>query len=80
MTDPWWIQTVATSYAQVLLSDFFDSGAYNGTGAECALVTVARALKAVNPNIKVLIYVAASDHPTHPPTPVHFVFCCPPVR
>jgi hypothetical protein len=58
-SDPWWVETVATSYAQVMLSDFFDSGGYNATGAECALVTVARALKKVNPKIKVLIYVAA---------------------
>jgi hypothetical protein len=59
LSDPWWIKEVAASYAHVMLSDFFDSGAYNGTGSECALVTVARALKKANPKIKVLVYVAA---------------------
>ena len=50
-SDHWWIKEVAHSYAHVLLSDFFVSGGYNGTGSECALVSVARALKKENPNI-----------------------------
>ena len=47
LSDPWWVKEVANSYAHVLLSDFFDSGSYTGAGPECALVTVARALKKV---------------------------------
>ena len=59
MSDTWWIDTVASSYAAVALNDFVGSRTYNGTG-ENGVVTVARALKKANPNIKLLWYQAAS--------------------
>ena len=55
LSDTWWIDTIAKSYAAVTLNIWLGSEAYNGTG-EIGLVTVARALKAANPKIKVLFY------------------------
>eukprot|EP00117_Sycon_ciliatum_P030280 scpid75107/ scgid23912/ len=55
MSDPWWVDVVAQGYAAVALSDFLGSQNYNGTG-ENGMVTVARALKAANPKIKILYY------------------------
>ena len=63
MNNTWWIDTVAHSYAAVALGHWLDSQQYNGTG-ESGIVTVARALKAVNPQIKALFYqgsTSASD-------------------
>ena len=59
MSDTWWIDTIAKSYAAVALNNFLGTQLYNGTG-ELGIVTVARALKAANPKIKVLIYQAPS--------------------
>eukprot|EP00117_Sycon_ciliatum_P021279 scpid75440/ scgid18700/ len=58
MSDTWWIDTVATSYAAVAMNDFLRSQDYNGTG-ENGKVTVARALKKANPGIKLLMYQSA---------------------
>jgi hypothetical protein len=65
LSDPWWIKTIASRYAQVLLSGIVGSDNWNGTG-ECPLVTVARALKEANPKIKVNIYQAADRGSLHP--------------
>ena len=59
MSDTWWIDTIAKSYAAVALNDWLGTQGYNGTG-EIGYVTVARALKAANPKIKILFYQASS--------------------
>ena len=58
LTDPWWVETVASRYAALAMSNFFDGGNYNGSGTN-PMVDVARALKKSNPKMKVLVYVAA---------------------
>eukprot|EP00117_Sycon_ciliatum_P000413 scpid66101/ scgid6483/ len=58
MSDQWWIKEVALNYAAVTLNSYLDSNRYNGSG-ESGLVTVARAMKAVNPKIKLLFYEAS---------------------
>ena len=58
MSETWWIDTIAKSYAVVAFNDWLGTQNYNGTG-EIGLVTVARALKAANPKIKILFYQAA---------------------
>ena len=57
LTDPWWAETVASRYAALAMSNFFDGGSYNGSGTN-PMVDVARALKKFNPKMKVLVYVA----------------------
>jgi len=60
MSTPWWINTIADSHAIVILNNFWKQGpgSYNGTG-EDSKVTVARALKARNPHLRVMFYQPA---------------------
>jgi hypothetical protein len=64
LSDPWWINAIADSYAAIVVNVYDYIGTpnkgnhYNGTG-EDGRVSVARALKKRNPNIKVLFYQAA---------------------
>ena len=55
MSDQWWIREIAENYAAVAFNDFLDSQNFNGTG-ESSLAILARALKAINPKIKLLYY------------------------
>ena len=68
MSDPWWVDVVAKGYAAVALNNFLGSELYNGTG-ENGMVTVAKALKAANPKIKILFYQNAEFGYT---APVHY--------
>ena len=56
MEDPWWITTIAESYNAIILNNFWKQGpgSYNGTGDD-SKVLIARALKAKNPKLKVLV-------------------------
>ncbi len=62
MSDPWWITTIAESHHAIILNNFhyqgLQPGSYNGTGEENR-IPIARALKKVNPAIKVMYYQAA---------------------
>jgi hypothetical protein len=57
LQDPWWIETVASSHAAVLLNNFW-TRSYNGTGDDSKVV-VARALKKSNPELNVYFYQPA---------------------
>ena len=65
LSDPWWIDEIAKSYAAVTLNNWFDSQKYNGTGEE-SRIAVARKLRAANPNIKILYYQAIDRGGTSP--------------
>jgi hypothetical protein len=60
LDDPWWINATADSHAAIILNNFWKQGpgSYNGTG-EDSKVTIARLLKARNPQLKVLFYQPA---------------------
>ena len=60
LDDPWWINATADSHAAIILNNFWKQGpgSYNGTG-EDSKVTIARHLKARNPQLKVLFYQPA---------------------
>ena len=60
LSDPWWVDAIASSYAVVMLNNFWKQGpgSYNGTGTD-SKVAVARALKARNPALKVFFYQPA---------------------
>ena len=57
LSDPWWINTIADAYHTVLLNNFWNFQ-YNGTG-EDSKISVAKALKAHNPKLKVAFYQPA---------------------
>jgi hypothetical protein len=57
LDDPWWIDTLATSYAAVFLNNFWANN-FTGAGVD-SKIRVARALKKRNPAIKVWFYQPA---------------------
>ena len=60
MSDPWWIDTIADSYAIVMLNNFGSNIApiYTGVGDDSKIIA-ARALKKRNPKLQVWFYQPA---------------------